>query len=35
MNGIDGSTDPSLTVTATCTATTFVYREESAPAASN
>lgn len=35
LKGIDGSTDPTRTVTATCTATTFVYREESAPAASN
>jgi type IV pilus assembly protein PilO len=35
LKGIDGSTDPTCTVTATCTATTFVYREESAPAASN
>ncbi len=35
VKGIDGSTDPAHTVTATCTATTFVYREEMAQAASN
>lgn len=35
LKGIDGSTDPGHTVTATCTATTFVYREETAQAASN
>jgi len=28
IKGIDGSTDPMRTVTATCTATTFVFRED-------
>ncbi len=35
LKGIDGSTDPTRTVTATCTATTFVYRDDAAQAASN
>ena len=30
IKGIDGSTDPRLTLSATCTATTFVFREEQA-----
>lgn len=28
INGIEGSTDPSKTLNASCTATTFVYKEE-------
>lgn len=33
IKGIDGSTDPGLTLSATCTATTFVFREEQAATA--
>jgi Tfp pilus assembly protein PilO len=28
IKAVDGSTDPARTVTATCTATTFVFKED-------